>query len=222
MPDEIVAKELAQDTSSGTISRLAHGQKKWRAQAKKLVGERDAIKAELTQAKLDLVAAKANDGAVAELNTLKAQVKLDKHRAVFDRLAKAAGCKDKALDDLWEKSGYNTPGDVPDEKAIAKAIETQKVEREYMFGDVPAETTDAPVGFIDGPPEPGEQHIVKPAAGRGQGGTQRATGSQTQITDAQLRDPIWCRANQAKLAAVAQTVSGMSKSEVGSKLAILG
>ena len=159
-------------------------------------------------------------GGPEEIAKLRQSIRDTGHRAKFNELATAAGAKPKALDDLWEKSGYKADTDTPDEKAMSKLIEAQREQRDYLFdgdGTEPAEK----IGFIDGPPEPGIEHIVKPAAGRGQGGTQRATGSQTQITDAQLRDPVWCRANQAKIAKVAAEVSGMTKTEVGTKLAIM-
>jgi hypothetical protein len=217
MADEIVAKELAHDTSGPTIARLAAQRTKFRAAAAKLTTERDAARKEVAQLKLDMIEAGKTGDAATELAALKAKVRLDKHRAKFNELAKAEGAHDKGLDDLWEKSGYASPGDVPDEAMIKAAIAKQKVDRDYLFDEAPEEPKP---GFVDGPPEP-EKEAARPGPGRGQGGTKRATGGQFQATDAQLRDPNWCFANQAKLNASAKEVAEMGISAVTEKFAIV-
>jgi hypothetical protein len=218
MPDEIVQKELAHDTSNATIARLANQRTKFRGIAKKLTSERDAGKVRITELEGQLLEAKKHEGAAKELSDLRTQVKLDKHRSKFDELAKAAGAKPKGLDDLWEKSGYDSKGDVPDEKAMTKAIEAQREARDYLF-DADGEAEPA-AGGPDTPPEP-EVETPKPGPARGQGGTKRSTGSQTQITDSQMRDPLWCFANAGKLATAAAAAADLPTGQVGSKLAIL-
>lgn len=222
MADEIVTKELAHDTSNATIARLANQRTKFRGAAAKLTGERDTARTELAQARADLVEAQKHAGAAAELATLREQVKNDKHRGKFNELAKAAGAKEKALDDLWERSGYKADGDVPNEKAMAKLIEAQREARDYLFeaeGTTPAATGDDEED--DGAPSVPELEAPRPGPARGQGGTKRSTGSQTQFTDAQLRDPEWCFANAGKLATAAKAAGDLPINAVGSKFAII-
>jgi hypothetical protein len=221
MPDEIVTKELAHDTSNATIARLANQRTKFRAATVKMTSERDAGRNEIAKLTADLVEANKHAGAAAELAALKITVKNDKHRGKFNELAKAAGAKDKALDDLWDRSGYKADGDVPDEKAITKAIEAQREARDYLFEDVSPEEAETPAaGGPDTPPEP-EQEPARPGPARGQGGTRKSTGSQTQITDAQMRDPAWCFANQGKLTAAAKAAADLPTSQVGTKFTIV-
>ena len=222
MPDPIIEKELAHDSSGPTIARLAGSRDKWRTLAEKSIPERDGLRKEVAQLKLDVIEAVKNGGA-AEIAALKATIKSNAHRGKFNELATAAGVKPKALEDLWNHSGYKAEGDAPDEAAITKAIETQRTERDYLFGDAPAgdETgveTPEP-GFIDGPPEPPK--LVKPGVGRGQSGTQRATGDQFQMSDAQMRSPEWCFANQNKRDAAAKAVADTPTAKVGEKFAIV-
>jgi hypothetical protein len=167
------------------------------------------------------VEAQKHAGAAAELAALREQVKADKHRGKFNELAKAAGAKDKALDDLWEKSGYKADGDVPDTKAMAKAIEAQREARDYLFeAEVAATAPGDEEEEDDGPPVK-ELEVPRPGPARGQGGTRRSTGSQTQFSDAQLRDPEWCFANAGKLAAAAKVAGDLPISQVGSKFSII-
>lgn len=217
MPDPIVEKEIAYDASGPTIARLATGLKKWRTIAEKAIPDRDLLRKENAQLKLDVAEATKNGGA-AEIAELKATIKNNAHRGKFNELAKAAGVKADAMDDLFEKSGYKAEADAPDEAAMTKAIESQRKGRAYMFDEAPAgDDTEAPTdGFVDGPPEPKRR-----APGAGQGGTQRSTGDQHQVSDAQLRSPEWCFANQAKLNASAKQVADMGITSVGNRFAIV-
>jgi hypothetical protein len=215
MPDEIVARELGRDTSSATVARLAAQRTKWRTAAATLVQERDAARAEAVTAKQAAIDA-AKTGGAEEIASLKATIKLNAHRGKFDELAKAAGVRPKALNDLWDKSGYKADADAPDEAAMTKAIEKQKTDRDYLFEPADQVEADAdPAGFNDAPPEP------KPGPGRGQGGNRPSTGTQFQATDAQLRNPEWCFANQGKIQQMAKDVATLPVASVGGKFAIM-
>jgi hypothetical protein len=197
---------------AGAIGRLGAQKQKWKAQAKKLVAERDALKAQLEEAN--------KSGGAAKIAELEGKLREVKHRARFDELAKAAGAKDgKALDDLWEKSGYKAEGEAPDPAKINAAIEAQKAERDYLF---------APAGQEQG--QQGQQpqegfnplrEAPKPGPGRGQGGHGGREAGAFQATQEQLRDPAWCFANQAKLAEVAKRVGGLPVNQVANKFAIV-
>jgi hypothetical protein len=216
MADEIVAKELARDTSSGTIARLSQTSKKFKALFADAIKERNSARVELAKVQADLVEAKKAGSAVEELAALKLKVRLDGHRSKFNELAKAAGAHDRGLNDLWEKSGYAADGDTPDEKTMARLIAKQKEERDYLFESPAGDGTE--VNPADLPPEP---EAARPGPGRGRGGHAPANGSQTQVTDAQLRDPAWCMANQAKLQQVAKDVASLPVSQVTGRFAIL-
>lgn len=215
MADELQTARLQSiDGSHDTIARLASQRTKFRGAVKALTTERDAAKAEIVALKQQVIDA-AKTGGAEEIAALKATIRDNAHRGKFDELAKAAGVKPKALQDLWERSGYKAEGDVPDEAKIKVAIETQRTDRDYLFEPAAAQGEGADEGNPDTPPEP------KPGPGRGQGGTQRSTGTQFQATDAQLRDPAWCFANADKLAAMSKDVSGLAVNQVASKFAIV-
>jgi hypothetical protein len=203
------------DASHDTVARLATQRSKFRAVAKNLTTERDQLQAEVTKLKAEVLEA-AKTGGAARIAELEGKLRDQSHRGKFNELAKAAGVKPNALDDLWERSGYKAEGDLPDEAKIAAAIAKQKTDRDYLFN--PA--TEAAEGLEgqegpDTPPEP------KPGPGRGQGGTKRADGGQFAATDAQLRDPAWCFANAGKMAQAANDAVNLPVSQVSSKLAIL-
>ena len=221
MPEETtVTRELRHDGATETIARLAAQRTKFRGAVAKLTTERDAANTRIAQLEADLTEARKAGPAVEELAALKAQVKLEKHRGKFDELARAAGAKEKGLADLWEKSGYKAEGDVPDEAAIKAAIARQQTERDYLF-EPPGDNGQ---GEAEGGPDvttPPELEQPRPGPARGQGGTRRSTGSATQVTDAQLRDPAWMMANQAKIAAAARAAADLPINQVGSKLTIV-
>jgi hypothetical protein len=194
----------------GKISRLGAQKQKWKAAAKKLVEERDEARAQLEEAN--------KAGGAARIAALEAKLREVGHRTKFDELARAAGAKDgKALEDLWEKSGYKAEGDTPDAAKIAAAIETQKAEREYLFD--PAGSGQQQQQQREGldPFNPG----TKPGPGRGQGGHNKGEPGAYQVTQEQLRDPAWCFANQAALSKVAKDVGGLPVAQVANKFAIL-
>jgi hypothetical protein len=203
------------DASHDTVARLATQRSKFRAAAKSLTTERDQLRAENTKLRAE-VAEAGKTGGAARIAELEGQLRNQGHRAKFDALARAAGVKPNAMDDLWERSGYKAEGDLPDEAKIAAAIAEQRTKREYLF-NASTEAAEGAEGLEgpDTPPEP------KPGPGRGQGGTQRAAGGQFGATDAQLRDPAWCFAHAAQLTQAANEAANLPVSQVSSKLAIL-
>jgi hypothetical protein len=206
---------LRADASHDTVARLATQRSKFRAAAKNLTTERDQLRAQVVKLEAAVLEAGKTGGA-ARIAELEGQLRDQSHRGKFDELARAAGVKPNALNDLWEKSGYKAEGDLPDEAKITAAIAKQKTDRDYLFNPAgeAAEGLEGQEG-PDTPPEP------KPGPGRGQGGTQRATGGQFAATDAQLRDPAWCFANAGKMTQAANDAVNLPVSQVSSKLAIL-
>jgi hypothetical protein len=215
-----VTRELRHDGATETIARLAAQRTKFRGAVAKLTGQRAEDATRIAKLEADLAEARKAEGAVKELADLKAKVKLDGHRGKFNELARAAGAREKALEDLWEKSGYKADGDLPDETAIKAAIAKQQTDRDYLF-EPPGENGQG--GSEGGPDESGEPEAEQPRPGpaRGQGGTRKSSGSATQITDAQMRDPLWCGANQGKIAAAAKAAADLPINQVGTKFTIV-
>jgi hypothetical protein len=193
-----------------TVARLGAQRRKFKDAAKRLTTERDEIKAELAKAKaeLDDIRKTAPDTRIKELE---AKLRETTHRARFNELAKEAGVKAKALQDLWEKSGYDAKGDAPDEAAIKAAIAKQREERDYLFDAGEPK----PAAGDEAPPAP------KPGPGRGQGGTASNDSGPLALTQEQLRDPAFMFRNQAKIAKAAQAALSLPKGQVAEALAIL-
>ena len=221
MAEETITRELRHDGATETIARLAAQRTKFRGAVAKLTGQRAEDATRIAQLEADLAEARKAEGAVKELADLKAKVKLDGHRGKFNELARAAGAREKALDDLWDRSGYKAEGDTPDEAAIKAAIAKQQVDRDYLFEPAPGDNgqADAEEG-AEGAPLP-ELEQPRPGPARGQGGTRKSVGSATQITDAQMRDPLWCHANQGKIAAAAKAAADLPINQVGTKFTIV-
>jgi hypothetical protein len=191
-----------------TVARLGAQRRKFKDAAKRLTEERDTLKAERDKMAKELEEAKKAAGA-DKIAELEGRLREQAHRGKFNELAKAAGVKEKALNDLWEKSGYKAEGDAPDETKIKAAIEGQRSERDYLFE--PAAQGQ----------QGGETPFVVPGPGRGQGGTAQNIGNRLDVTQAQLRDPAWCFANQAHIAKIGKEVANMPTAKVTERFAIV-
>jgi hypothetical protein len=205
---------------ASAIGRLGAQKQKFKAAWKKSQAELEQLRTEVADLK--------KGGGPDKIKELEGKLREVKHRAKFDELAKAAGVKPKALDDLWEKSGYKAEGDAPDEAAITAAIDKQRAERDYLF-DAPAEGGQQGQEQGQGQQQQQQQQhgydpfnpAPKPGPGRGQGGQKQANPGAFQATQEQIRDPAWCFANAAKLQQVAKEVGGMTVREIPNKFAIV-
>jgi len=79
---------------------------------------------------------------LAELNTLKDQIRQDKHKSAFRKLALDQLNPD-AIDDAWDLSGYKAEGDEPDEAAISQALKGLVESRRYLAKPVANESDDS-------------------------------------------------------------------------------
>ena len=221
MPPPTAAAPPAESQELGTVARLGAQRSKWKAQAKNLVAERDAEKAKVADLQKQIDDLK-KAGGPEEIAKLRQQLRETGHRSKFDELAKAANVDPRALQDLWEKSGYKAEGDAPDEAKIKTAIEAQKTARPFLFqaaqGD--GEQGELEHGFDPFATAPAE--APRPGPGRGQGGTAPNRAGVLGISQQQARDPNWCFANSAALAKASNEAINLPKSQVASKLAILG
>ena len=158
MADEATPKT---SDNSGLLARLGAKVGRQTDQIRALTAERDALKAEReTLAKERNALKAAGDSATArEVERLKGEIRLGKHRAKFDELAKAVGANPKALDDVYAASGWKADGDAIDEAGMTAAIGTAKAAKDYLFVAPTTTTTTTTT------PAP------KPAPGAGKGGT---------------------------------------------------
>jgi len=100
------------------------------------------------------------------------------HQREFDRIAKAAGAKEKALDALWKISAYEPAKDEIDADALEKLVTSLKETADYAF-EAPA------AGGQTTPPPP----ATKPVPGAGRGGAHQPSQSGITLTRAQMADP---------------------------------
>jgi hypothetical protein len=198
----------AAESTGDTLARLGAQRRKWKDAAKRLTEERDADRAKVTELQKQVDDLKKAPGA-EKIAELEGKLREQAHRGKFNEVAKALGAKEKALNDLWEKSGYKAEGDAPDETKIKAAIEGQRTERDYLFE--PAAQGQ----------QGGETPFVIPGPGRGQGGTAQNIGNRLDVTQAQLRDPAWCFANQAHIAKIGKEVANMPTAKVTERFAIV-
>jgi hypothetical protein len=158
--------------------------------------EQDAAIAALT-AQVDQLKGNADpQGLARKVAELQGQLRQRDHRAVFDRVAKAAGATEDVLDDLWQLSGYKAESDTPDEASISAAIAEQKEKRARFFAPPAGGNETNPAV----PP-------VKPAPGSGKGGTS-TTGVPQVSDDLVQHDPAFVMRNY-------KAVVAASKEKVG-------
>jgi hypothetical protein len=104
----------------------------------------------------DLKARPSAEDTRTELEKLRAERRADRHRAAFDRAAKAKKVRVDALDDLWELSKLDTSADEPDDAAITAAIGEKTKARPYLLAG-------------DEAPDPDPKAPLSPGAGSGRG-----------------------------------------------------
>ena len=143
---------------------------------------------EAAKARDELVKARSAAGtpsdAQRELESLRAEVRTQKHREVFNQAAAAAGVRPEAVSDLWSVSGYKPEADVPDPKAAAAVIAEALKSRPWLMA---APTTEQP------------KTDSQPGPGLSRGALQSLPGRFV-VTMANMRDPGWMRAHQAEMA----------------------
>jgi hypothetical protein len=174
------------DTRGELIGRLKSKLKEFGTRLGALEAERDAAVKQRDAAQAAATDAETKFNAEplkGEVERLKGELREKTHRTVFDRLAAEKGVAKDALDLLYQNSGYKADKDEADEKAIGVLIDDLKAKPgvSRLFGEGQA------------PPPP-------PAPGGGQGGRPENHGSKFRVTQAQLRDPEWCAANNGRRA----------------------
>jgi FtsZ-binding cell division protein ZapB len=147
-----------------------------KAQVASLATERDGLKAAATAQPHELQ---------TKIDELQGKLRDRDHRDKFRELAKAKGVtQEKALDDLWQLSGYKPDADEIDEPKLTAAITSALAGRDWLKaaapdganGQPPGGGTQSPQGGANGNRQPG------PGANRGSG-----AGDNAIDTDAQFR-----------------------------------
>jgi len=178
----VVTQTPAPSSDAEHFARLGAQRKKWKDASARLTSERDELKKELDELK-----AKPVDPTAVQL---RAELRELKHRKVFERIATELHAKPEALDDLWKLSGYTPETDLADEVKLKEVLESQTKTRGYLF-----DTGAVPV-------KPGDQPIIKPGVGGGQG--QNTVGAPRLSTHDPSDVSYWFR-NFGAISAAAQT-----------------
>jgi len=149
--------------SVGAIARLGAQRGQLRAEVKTLTGERDTLRSDnerLARENAELKTKADGSASLKRVQELEGQIRESNHRKAFDRVAKARGVADDALDLVYQTSGYKAEGDQADEAAIGALIDATKAKPgvSRLFGDAPA------------PDAAGGPDTPKPALGAGQAG----------------------------------------------------
>ena len=185
MSDELIRSlnaritELTNDNAS-----LRAEAKDRRIKAKTVTAERDELKAQLGTLTTDRDTWKGKaeaapgdkDRRIAELE---GTIRTRDHKDAFNRLAKDAGVRTDAVDDLWNLSGYKADTDQVDEARINQLIGEARTGRAYLFstaGETPAAGSGEPKKPLSPPP------------GSGRGAPANGSG-QYRLTASQMRDP---------------------------------
>lgn len=193
----------ADDEPRTAVERMAKKTNKLIREKMEMEQERNGLKAKLEELTKELEPLKSSN---AELEGLKAELRTLKHRSISDNLLREAGLDTpKKLEAFYKLSEMKFEGD-PDAEKIGEFIKAQ------------ADTLD----LLRGQPAP-EQPLIKPAVGRGKGSDQpaRQDESKFEVTDAQMRDPAWCFANQDKIRAAASRVINLPNAQVGEGFSIV-
>jgi hypothetical protein len=99
-----------------------------------------------------------------ELERLRGQIRLGRHRAEFDKIASEMGAKPKAMDDVFAASGWKADTEEVDAETMRLAVAEVKAKKDYLFGGSEENGQDE----VDGAQGARGQ---KRAVGSGRGGT---------------------------------------------------
>ncbi|WP_435016695.1 hypothetical protein TA3x_004269 [Tundrisphaera sp. TA3] len=130
------------------------------------------------------------DERLEELENLRNEVRKNKHKDAFSKVAKELGIREDALEDAYALSGYAPNDDEPNDEAIKETLSSALSSRPYLKVEAPKEKKLAP----------------GPGASRG-----NSSKNVFYVTEAQMSDPQWMFHNQSKLAEA--TLNGTVKIE---------
>lgn len=154
-----------------------------------LTGDRDRFKADadrLAKENADLKAKGDSSVLSKRVQELEGKLKEIEYRKTFDRVAKARGIREDALDAAYQLGGYKPSADEIDEDALELAIDEQRGRQTFLAGKVDSAATEKPP--------------LKPAPGSGQGGKTGGTGAlQLADDDPRLKDNVWVWEHQDEI-----------------------
>lgn len=201
-PDPAPTVPTAIDEPRTAVERMARKTQKMIERARDAEAERDSLRAKLDEMTKQFEPMKT---ASSEVETLKAELRTLKHRSLTDQLLRESGLDTpKKLEAFYKLSEMKFEGDAPDEAKVREFLAAQQ------------DTLD----LLRGNPAP-EAPLIKPGAGRGQGGNGTPDDGKVQVTQQQLRDPNWCFQNQGILKKAAEAVGNLPVSQVGDRFSII-
>jgi chromosome segregation ATPase len=175
MSDVLIASlQKRVDDLTGELATIRAEAKSRRIKGKALGEENDTLKTQLatltTERDTLAAAAKAQPHELqVQLDEYKGKLRDRDHRDKFTTLAKAAGVtQDKALDDLWQLSGYKAEADEIDDTKITAAITSTLKDRDWLKA-APAS------GDATTPPPSGANATLQSGPGAHRGGAAGST-----------------------------------------------
>lgn len=171
------------------VSKYMYQIRKLKDQLADAVKDRDGFKAEADEYRKQSAEykARADNSAVGkQLQDALGRLREIEYRKTWDKVAKAKGIREDALDAAYQLGGYKPDGEEIDEETLGTAIEAQKAKQAFLAGKV--ETTD--------------KKEAKVAVGSGQGTKSGGSGAfqLPDENDGRWNDPAWQWNNREKIA----------------------
>jgi hypothetical protein len=161
---------------SGLVTTLTGERDTHRNALEPLTRERDSLKAQVGNP--DEHRKRADD--------LQQKLRVMTHKEVFAKRARESGAREKAIDHLYQISGYVADKDDVDATAIDAAIAKLKVDADYAFSSAEEMVeTRAVAGSI----VPGTEQAARTPPAVGRGGGHDPSKSGIRLTKQQLADP---------------------------------
>lgn len=180
-----MAEEKTEPTTFRSAAKISHKIRDLANKLKASETENTALKGQITtlSTKVTTLEGAASNPTKdrARVIELKTQIRNDRHRSAFARLAKAAGAADDLVDDLYERSGYTAEADEPDEEQLEEVLAEVKAKKPSAFVAGKTTSTDSSTPA----PKP-----AKPVAGAGRGSPNPGRDG-TIITAEQRADPLF-------------------------------
>jgi FtsZ-binding cell division protein ZapB len=202
MSEQIIASlQRRIDELTGENAQLKSEAKDRRLKGKKLREEHESLRGSLQalEAERDRWKAQAEstpNELQARVDELTGQLRDVTHKAAFAKKAEAHKVRPNAVEALWTLAGYRADADAVDESKLEQLMVDARTSHPYLFD----EERDA--GVTPGPTPGGVQRPSAPltgAVGGGRGAPDTSHG-RFAVRRADVEDPAWMRANQAKIA----------------------
>jgi uncharacterized protein YgfB (UPF0149 family) len=187
------------ENGGGQMAALTADLYKWKQRARDLKAENERLQAQVTQVtqerdqayednnvlvdELEDVEGQLNadpDGLRAKIEELEGDLWGTKTRSTFDKLAKKAGVREDALDDLWKLLGVQRdPENELTEDALGKRVAEAVKARAFLLQSAPEAGSGAAGAATSRQAGPGAIAPRAPGPGAGRGAPDRASAAST-------------------------------------------